>query len=127
MMELSSSSNSESERKPSGRAPPRKYRFVCNLVQDVVYKILPTDQRRILHRRVAIEIQREIKAAHASERRKAHVSLAHSGRLTQLAYHYSRSNETKPALQYLCLAAQAALEQNAPEYAARSSEAPACT
>ena len=89
----------------------------------VIYKMLPQQQRRDLHRKAAIEIRALIR--NLSVRRVGGQSRGTAGigsHLAQLAHHYTQSGEVKPALQYLSMAAQAALADNSPEAALRHFE-----
>jgi hypothetical protein len=89
----------------------------------VIYKMLPQQQRRDLHRKAAIEIRALFR--NRSARRVGVQSRGTAGigsHLAQLAHHYTQSGEVKPALQYLSMAAQAALADNSPEAALKHFE-----
>ena len=100
----------------AGVASRKTYCFASTLVQEVIYKMLPQQQRRDLHRKAAIEIRSLIRNISYGRLHVRGVASIRS-HLAQLAHHYTHSGEVKPALQFLSMAAQAALDDNSPEAA----------
>src|SRR5713101_134586 len=86
--------------------PEVEYVFKHALTQDVAYTSLLLERRKILHERVAQaieEVYREALEDHYSE----------------LAHHYSRSGNTKKAVEYLRLAGRQPMQRSANEEAIR--------
>ena len=79
------------------------------------------EQRRDLHRKAAIEI-RALFRNRSVRRVGGRGTTGIGSHLAQLAHHYTQSGEVKPALQYLSMAAQAALADNSPEAALKHFE-----
>jgi tetratricopeptide (TPR) repeat protein len=78
--------------------PEVEYIFKHALTQEVAYNSLLTDRRKDLHERAGAAVE-SLYATHLEDY------------LEELAHHYSRSNNTEKALQYLRLAAEEAFNR----------------
>ena len=111
--------------RPASPKPPRSPPHLCPASPpqplQVIYKMLPQQQRRDLHRKAAIEI-RALFRNRSARRVGGRGTTGIGSHLAQLAHHYTQSGEVKPALQYLSMAAQAALADNSPEAALKHFE-----